>query len=279
MENVIQKSISDFDIKKVIHNAILNFDGKVAVYFDDLKGNIIAINEHEEYNAASCIKIFILVELFNRIVAGKVSREQKLKYLDKYYVDGSGVLQYLSEGLELSTIDIATLMMIISDNVATNILIDLLGIDNINNTIRKIGCKNTELYSLFKISDNDVFSKTTAFDYHLVWKKLNNYELFEKDITNEILGIIKNNKYKEMIGDGINDEYKTFAHPMVNYIATKSGKYNSVRNDGGIVSTKFGNYIVVIFINNFKDINNMNDEYVYSHGRKISRILFNYFLI
>ena len=74
-------------------------------------------------------------------------------------------------------------MMIISDNVATNILIDYLGIDNINKTIKNIGCLDTELFSMFKSVEDEVFSETTAYDYYLVWKKLNNNELFNEKIT------------------------------------------------------------------------------------------------
>lgn len=55
------------NVEKVIKDSFCNFDGKISIYYDDLKGNIININEHEKYKAASCIKIFILVELFNKI--------------------------------------------------------------------------------------------------------------------------------------------------------------------------------------------------------------------
>lgn len=169
-------------------------------------------------------------------------------------------------------------MMIISDNVATNILIDFLGIDNINITIKNIGCKNTQLYSMFKSVEGEVFSETTAYDYYLVWKKLNNCELFDKETTQEIIDIIKNGKYHEMVGDGIDNIYKDVLDPFVNYIATKSGKYQSVRNDGGIVSTQCGNYILTIFIKDFKNVDYINDEYVYSQGKKISNIIFNEFI-
>ena len=54
-----------------------------------------------------------------------------------------------------------------------------------------------------------------------------------------------------------------------NYIVTKSGKYQSVRNDGGIVSTKYGNYILTILSKDFKDKDYRNDEYIYSQGKKI----------
>ncbi|MCI8384793.1 MAG: serine hydrolase [Clostridia bacterium] len=263
------------DIEKIIKNSIVNFDGKIAIYYDDLKGNTIKINENEKYNSASCIKIFILIELFNQINKGVINRDKELKYEEKDYVNGSGILRYLSKGIKLPILDIATLMMIISDNVATNILIDFLGIENINKSIENIGCNNTKLYSKFKSFENEVFSETTAYDYYLVWKKLNNYELFNKEMTQEIISIIKNQKYHEMVGDGIDKIYKEVENPIVNYIVSKSGKYESVRNDGGIVSTIYGNYILTIMIKDFKDENYLNDEYVYNMGRKISNIIFN----
>lgn len=266
------------NVKEVIKESLSNFDGKVAVYYDDLKGDTIKINEKEKYNAASCIKIFILVELFNQITKNAVDPNTKLTYLEKHNVDGSGVIRYLTKGIKLPIIDIATLMMIISDNVATNMLIDFLGINQINNTIKNIGCYDTELYSSFKSVEDEVFSETTAYDYYLVWKKLNNYELFNKEITDMIINIIKNQKYQEMVGDCIDNFYKYVDNPLVQYIATKSGKYQYVRNDGGIVSTKFGNYILTIFIKDFKDKDYMNDEYVYSQGKKISNIIFNEFI-
>ena len=266
------------NIERIIKNAIINFDGKVAMYYDDLKGNIIKINENEKYNSASCIKIFILIELYNRINSGTVDRKEELIYEEKDYVNGSGVLRYLSQGIKLSILDIATLMMIISDNVATNILIDFLGIENINKCIKNIGCNNTKLYSKFKSVENEVFSETTAYDYYLVWKKLNNYELFDKQITEEIMDIVKNQKYHEMVGDGIDKIYKEVECSIVNYIVSKSGKYESVRNDGGIVSTIYGNYILTIMIKDFKDENYLNDDYVYNMGRKISSIIFNEYI-
>ena len=47
------------ELEELINNCIVNFEGKIAVYYDDLKGNILGINENEQYNGASCIKIFM----------------------------------------------------------------------------------------------------------------------------------------------------------------------------------------------------------------------------
>lgn len=89
---------------------------------------------------------------------------------------------------------------------------------------------------------------------------------------------MKNGKYHEMVGDGIPKVYRKTNNEFINYIATKSGKYKSVRNDGGIVSTKYGNYILTIFIKDFPDEDYLNDEDIYKYGRNISNILFNRYI-
>lgn len=194
-------------------------------------------------------------------------------------MDGSGVLKYLSEGLELSLIDVASLMMIVSDNVATNMLIDYLSLSYINRVIKDIGCRNTRLLSRFLCVENEPFSIITPVEYGITWKKLYNNELFDKETTDKIIGIIKNGHYHEMIGDGIDKLYKDSDNPLVKYVATKSGKYMFTKGDGGIVSTQFGDYVCVIFIHSLKDHNYLNDDYMYSKGRDVSRLLFDYFML
>lgn len=178
----------------------------------------------------------------------------------------------------MSVRDIATLMMIISDNVATNIMIEYLGIDNINRTIKELDCLNTELYSKFEIAENKAYSKTTPKDYAHIFELINDYKLWDKSFTNEIKNILKNQKYHEMVADGISPIYTKTNNNLIKYIITKSGKNQSVRNDGGIVSTKYGNYILTIFIKDFLDQDSLNDEKIYEYGRKISNILFNRYI-
>lgn len=266
------------DLEKIIKNEIINFTGKVSIYANDFKGNIIDINSNEKYNSASCIKVFILVELFRQVHLGIKKLNEKLKYNSENYVNGSGVIQYLTPGLELSVKDMATLMMIISDNIATNIMIDYLGIENINKTIKELGCIDTELYCKFESVEDKPFSITTAKDYAHIFELINNYELWDKSISTSIIDILKNQKYHEMVGDGIPKVYRETENEFINYIVTKSGKYQGVRNDGGIVSTKYGNYVLTIFIKDFLDQDYLNDEEIYERGKRISNNLFNRYI-
>lgn len=266
------------DLERMIKNEFINFNGKISLYANDFRGNILEINSIEEYNAASCIKVFILVELFRQVYLGKKSLDENIKYNKENYVNGSGILRYLTCGLELSVKDIATLMMIISDNVATNIMIDYLGIENINKTIKELGCFDTELYCKFESVEDKLFSKTTPKDYAHIFELINKCELWDESISIQIIDILKNQKYQEMIGDGIPEIYTKTDNEFVNYVASKSGKYQSVRNDGGIVSTKYGNYVLTIFIKDFLDQDYLNDEDIYKYGKRISNILFNRYI-
>lgn len=264
--------------EEILKNEFINFNGKVSIYADDLNGNIIDINSKDKFNAASCIKVFILVELFRQVYLGIKSLDEKIMYNKENYVNGSGVLQYLTPNLELSAKDIATLMMIISDNVATNLMIDFLGIDNINNTIKELGCTDTKLYCKFESVEDKIFSETTARDYSHIFKLINDNKLWDSSVSEQIIEIMKNQKYHEMVSDGIPNIYTDTENELVNYIITKSGKYQSVRNDGGIVSTKYGNYILTIFIKDFPDQDYLNDDDIYFYGKKISNILFNRYI-
>ncbi len=95
--------------------------------------------------AASTVKIAIMIELFRQIEAGEQSpgAEHILRPEDK--ADGSGILANLHDGLALTLADLASLMMSISDNTATNILIDRVGIGQVNEAMHDLGIRNSTL--------------------------------------------------------------------------------------------------------------------------------------
>lgn len=266
------------ELENILKNEFINFNGEYSIYANDLNGNVININSSEKYNAASCIKVYILVSLLKKMYFENISIDDKLEYDKSNYVNGSGVLQYLTPGLQLSIKDMATLMMIISDNVATNIIIEYVGVDYINDTIKELGLKNTVLYSKFESCEDKTFGETTTEDYGYIYELIINRKLWNENITDQIIEILKNQTYTEMVGDGIPKIYTETENNLINYVITKSGKYESVRNDGGFVSTKYGNYILIIFIKNFNDLYYLNDKDIYLYGQKISNIIFNRYI-
>ena len=129
---------------------------------------VFEINSNAVFNSASTIKIPLLALLFSDFESGRLNPEQTTKILDNCRVGGSGVLKFLSdETTTLSIFDFATLMIIYSDNIATNVIIDILGKDRANAFIRENGWTNTYVDGKFLgrlIGEGAVFNRTSAHD-------------------------------------------------------------------------------------------------------------------
>ncbi|UFJ41828.1 class A beta-lactamase-related serine hydrolase [Brevibacillus humidisoli] len=96
-------------------------------------------NENERFAAESIIKLPIMAAVFAAAESGQIRLSDKLILQREQLVGGSGVLQHLTPGLQLSVYDLVTLMIIQSDNTATNILIDLVGKEQIEQTMKELG--------------------------------------------------------------------------------------------------------------------------------------------
>lgn len=133
-------------LKKSIIDRVAAFPGHTSIYFKDLtSGETFGYNADEPMCAASVIKLTIMAELFRQIQAGTVSREQKLVVQDENRVPICGVLTLMHTGMEVTPIDLCWLMITISDNMATNMLIDLLGIDNIQANNERLGLEGVQI--------------------------------------------------------------------------------------------------------------------------------------
>lgn len=278
------------DIEKEIKKLINNFDGKVSLYISDDENNIIKNNENTVVESASCIKLFILIEYYNQILNNKKSREDIISYSakDDCILNGSGIIKKLGD-LELSSKNMATLMIIVSDNIATNKMIEYLGFDNINNTIKNLGFKNTLLIA--EKLDFNIYNKvgtTTAYEYAKAFKMLLNKEILTPELCDEIIEILSRQTLKAMLEKFLTPKYldeKGIDHSYIKYIATKSGSFGgneqdnmiNCRNDGGIISTSVGNYIISIFIYDFKDHYFYNDNPAIILGSKINKLIFESF--
>ncbi len=120
--------------------------------FDITSGHTLAINGDEPFPTASSIKIHILAALLAQAEAGEIDLSAPVVVDPAQFVFGSGVLAYLEDAPTLTVRDVAILMIIASDNTATNLCIDLVGIDRVNDLIRDFGLTHTHLRR--KMMDN-----------------------------------------------------------------------------------------------------------------------------
>ncbi len=143
---------ADSGLTAQLQSQIAGFHGKVAVYATDLAtGKTVAIDADQPVPTASVIKLGILYTALEQIRAGQAHFDDRLMLNHDDQVPGSGVLLFLDTPHTLTLKDALTLMIAVSDNTATNLVIDDLGLDTIDEQLtasppRGLGLKNTWLY-------------------------------------------------------------------------------------------------------------------------------------
>lgn len=262
----------------------------IGFYVKDLRGNEIKYNENKSFETASCIKVFILIEYFRQVFNNEKSILDYFEYKKEDNISGlnSGILNSFDYGLKLTSKDYVTLMIIYSDNIATNKIIDYLGINNINKTIKELGFKDTYLFNELNLMKYFKFGQTTPYEYAKVYDMLLNNKVINEEVSKNCLEILKKQRYNDMIVKYLPTKdllFKGTEDSDINFIASKSGsivwvkdEMKNARNDGGIISTKYGNYIISIFISNLDDLRFNFDNKGIELGGKISQIIYKSFI-
>ena len=122
------------------------FAGVAGAAVKDLtSGRTLSVNGDEVFPTASTIKIHILTQLLARAERGELDLDEPMRITSDLHVPGSGVLASMERDVELTVLDVAVLMIIVSDNTATNLCIDMAGIDGTNALLRGMGLTATTL--------------------------------------------------------------------------------------------------------------------------------------
>lgn len=144
------KTSSDPELSKLrseIVKVARDVKGQLGLYVKHVEsGREIAIDADKIFPLGSVFKIPVMVEVFRQADEGHISLDEKLRLEPRYYCIGSGILQYLSPGLELSIRDLVTLMIIASDNTASEMLWKRIGVQRVNMLIRELGLAKTSIY-------------------------------------------------------------------------------------------------------------------------------------
>lgn len=158
-------------------------------------------------------------------------------------------------------------MIISSDNSATNVLIDILGLDNINNTVDKFSMNSTKLQRKmmdFKAIDEGKNNYTSLNDMLLLMEGLYRGNIEEKEICRRALETLKNQRDNSMLKRYIKDNV---------VLANKTGELDNLNNDVGIFYTKNIDYFIGVFAQNVN--NNLEGCKIIG---SISKVIYEYFL-
>lgn len=231
-------------------------------------GETFFINENFVFPQGSAIKIPILIEVLKQAGEGKFRLTDKIKIEKRQQVGGSGVLKEFGDGLsELSIYDLAVLMITVSDNTATNILIDLVGMENVNKTLEKLGLKQTKLQRKMIRPDASARGEenlSTPFEAMKLMEMLYKGEVVDKNISNQVIEILKKDKEANL------NKYL----PSDIKIANKPGGIEGVNCEWGIVYLPRHPYVIVVMSNyNLKSAGEtiaQISKIVYEHFWRIS---------
>src|SRR5436190_7976871 len=132
----------DNQVKQIVSS----FKGKVNLFAKNLDtGETYVLNPDERVRTASTIKIAVMIEAFARVAERKIKWTDEVVLTKDKKVSGSGILGELSDGLHLTFRDAVNLMMILSDNTATNLVLDVLTTDAVNARMESLGFKNIKI--------------------------------------------------------------------------------------------------------------------------------------
>ena len=235
--------------KKKIEKIISQVEGNVCINFYDLnKNNGFSVNGDKKVLSASMIKLLILAELMKKIFENKFSLSDTVMMANFMKIGGDGVLKELNTGHHFTLKELATLMIIVSDNQATNILIDFLGMENINQLGKELDLKETFLGR--KMMDAEARKKgydnyICADDISLLLKLIYQEKLINKEASQLMLDILLRQQQGERLQRYLPSDIK---------IAHKCGDLDNLENDGGIIWLGDRAYILVVLTNGMPNL-------------------------
>ena len=253
-------------MKEQIKNLIDNFKGKASVVVKNLKTNeTVAFNENELFPIASIIKINIIIELFRQSENNEIDINKEINIFDyeKEFVLNMGVIHLLNKGLKLTYYDLAVLTMVHSDNVATNILIDAVGMDKINATAKSLGFVHTMFNR--KMQAGPAHS-TTGNELVLMFELVLNTNLISKESRDAILSMLYQQRWNTKLPwyfiSNVRSGKVGFAH--------KTGEIVGAESDAGILFYNDNKYIITVLT---KDLENNIDGIVFI--QEVGKIIYN----
>jgi beta-lactamase class A len=234
--------MSDKNLQDVIGELTAAIPGRVGVCAETINGGRrISIDADESYPTASSIKVFILYTLLAEVDSHHVSLGERLDHLPHNFTPGSGVLIHLDAGLKPTLKDLATLMMMISDNSATNILIEYLGLDTINEAISRIPLEHTRAGSWrnFQDPERDSFSlgQGTPGEFVRFLLRLRQGQLLSSTSTELFWDILRVQKYIEPLRKYLpaSPWAREWDRPEPVWVASKPGHLIDCTTESGLI--------------------------------------------
>jgi len=250
------------ELKESIESELAKPSGNFAVAFKNLTtGEEILINEHTLFHAASTMKAPVMVEVYKQAAAGKFSLKDSLLIKNEFKsildssmysltaLSDSDTSIYKHIGEKRTVYSLLYDMIIISSNLATNLIVELVDAKNVTQTMRDIGAKDIQV--LRGVEDGKAFeaglnNQVTAYDLMLLYQTIANEETVNAEASMAMIDILLDQQFNEIIPAKLPKEVK---------VAHKTGSITGVQHDSGIVFLPDGRkYILVLLSKDLQDV-------------------------
>jgi len=245
-------------------------DGRVSLYARNLdSGRDIGINADDPVRTASTIKLPIACAVVKFVADGKYTWADRLTIRREDKVSGSGILTDLSDGESISLRDATTLMIIVSDNTATNLILDRVGGDAVNDYLATLGLERTRVMRKIRGDGNQLkpaqgwtreglrpenqgfgIGVSTSREMVRLLEMLEQGKVVDAESSRLVLQMLERQQYK----DGIGRKLEQFR------VASKSGSLDALRSDVGIVHTPHGRIAIAITVDGLPQIDYSPDN-------------------
>lgn len=270
LAGLVSRQASVPTLADTIRRLTSGFQGKVFIYAKNLDtGAEFASGADERVRTASTIKLPILCALSSQVAAGRLRWGDRVTLRDADKISGSGAVRELSAGTSLTLRELANLMIVVSDNTATNLILDRLTADAVNDYLDAIGLRQTRSNRKVRgdgtdlkapegwskagrIEDNARFGIGVSTPREMVrlLEMIEQGKIVNPEVSKEIVATLKRQQYKDGIGRHA-DDFE---------VASKSGSLDALRSDVGIAYTKQGRIAMAITVDGMPRIDYSPDN-------------------
>ena len=254
------------------------FQGEIGIAIKNLDNNeTLFVNETTKFPSARVVKLSVLVELYIENHEKKVDLDKTILISKEQMALGSGILKQLNPNIPLTLRDMARLMIIVSDCSAYNRILEIVGIDNVNQRMKKLGLNDSQVTGKIEYA-KDAEKVGGIANYGIGYTTPRDMMfLLENIARGQIVDTYTSQTIEEILSSNMNDDRIPRLLPPEAEVAHKTGTTSLVRNDVGFIKSPNGTYVVVVLTNNIKDLRGSHENDAVITIATISQLTYNYF--
>lgn len=283
--------ISQSAVEQRIAANVTHFKGIFGVAAINLTtGEEIFVNADTRFPTASTIKVAVMLEAYSQAAEERLSLDEQIALREADKVGGSGVLNGLTEGLSLTVRDLTYLMIVLSDNTATNLLVARLGTAQIDARLASLGLQRTRLFRpTFRDGHADVLPElesefglgmSTPREMARLMAVIASGKAVSRDASEAMLAILRKQQDRAMIprllpasaevGNKTGSDAEKEAGP--------GGERRQVRADAAIVGAGSVRYVIAVFTRQVEDTRPGVENDAVTTGARVSRVIYDHFV-